>query len=344
MNFLLCILVTIFFQTSLVASEKTYPLTKKRVRKATPFSRHPPSAQLDNKRGYDLAITQNPLALMRITCEPAHQTMPEETSQQFYDRLSDTDKQQFIDCVKQDPTLRAPRINNISDSVMELALYHNIAPHEAVELAIPIDQQGDSGKTLLMQLARGYWEEDMSEPKITQQLLALKADPTLQDDHGRNAFGYALSSDHAARQALLLAGHPKIAALINEPMLINARRQSCLSAVINASQAYSFYQAALVKTLLRAGAHVSLENVVDSANEIACCKPIFKKCSLNLLLQARPLIRENRSGGYPLLSRKRALNRGILYQLREAELKKIFPKDVYKIVKGCFEKNEKIDW
>lgn len=260
-----------------------------------------------------------------------------------YETLLFCSKKNFLENLVHNQTLRAQRVT-ISTSIIELCSYRHIPLQQAVGLGIPIDQQDSMGRTFLMEVSRGYQEEQSCDLPLTQSLLDHKADPTLQDDEGRNAFGYALSSDHGARQTLLLAGHPKIAAIINEPMLIHGHRQTPLRAIIHASDAYCFYKKDIAKTILRAGARIFLENVIDSANQLSCCKAIFKKCSLDLLQQARLLLKDNPRAGYPLLSRQRALENGIMYQLREAKLKNVFPKPVYKLVKAYFPEDEKIDW
>lgn len=258
-----------------------------------------------------------------VVVTPAVQKKRRAVFQELRDAIS---KKQIIALVAQHPFLREPHLEQDDPIPWQLITHSCGYPqeemHKLFELGVPIDQTADSKRrTTLMISATG--NRDDGGLSTLRGLLADKADPTVQDVKGCNAFGYAVGSPYSAHQLNLLATHAALASVINQPMAIDGRMRTCLHALTCCRDRYTIYRKKILKKFLKAGALVQPNDVANIVNICPDLASALKKCSWRTLVAAKPLI-EKQDSMLPLETRQATYNMGLRYCLQHKQLKDIF--------------------
>lgn len=276
-----------------------------------------------------------------------------EQQRDAFAKLRKARRADFFTVLAQNPCLKHKRTQSthtvIFTCIEKFSTPENPYPEQAIARVradgVDIDQQDFLGRTTLAHLARGHWEEYSPNAPLTRGLLKDKADPTLQDDSGRNAFSYAYGSDYADKQALLLSAHPTMAHVVNQPMLLHGWQTTCLPVIIgNRGSGYGTeMQAKVIKNCLKAGAHVSPDDLISAAEKAQWCSAFFKRCSPELYGKALALAQEKNESQTVRAVIQNALRYKNRYDMKNGILKDSFPKPVYRYIKEYLS-DETLKW
>lgn len=232
-----------------------------------------------------------------LACHATEQLSPEE--QEYLRQRAIRDKfeegqrsqEERLTLIKQHPFLRAPRI--IGSSMILSCIDSDSIDSKKVQAlldsGVDIDQEGTGGRTALHEVAVGM---SMFSHFLVRGLLAYKADPTKQDSDGYNALGIALTSNRCDRSVLMLTSHPKIACVVNQPMLVHTRMTTPLNALITTDNPSCIYRKDAIEKILDAGAQIRVQDICDSLESDRAYETILKRCSLSQLTAALPFVEQ----------------------------------------------------